>query len=160
MAAFKYEYSGNSGFYKVSAQVVGEICEELEKSEKGLSPSSLLDASRDESSPLHNEFEWDDTVAAEKWRLEQARLMISHIRIVKTNDQEEREAQRERAFVSTPGRKSVYASLDTAMHRKELRNYLLDQARRDSEIFLSKYRRMEQLAAVCREMENFLSASA
>ena len=155
MAAYKYEFSGNIGYHKVSAQTVGEVCEELEKS-GGLSPKALLDASRDEDAPLHSEFTWDDTEAAEKWRLEQARLLISHVRIVMSDDTQEREAMKERGFVTIPGRQSVYVSLDTALHKEEYRNHLLEQARRDSETFIAKYRRVEELSEVVRAMNAFL----
>jgi hypothetical protein len=36
----------------------------------------LLDAARDPKHPLHHYFEWDDTVAAEKYRIDQAMRMI------------------------------------------------------------------------------------
>lgn len=155
MAAFKYEYS--NGFYrKASPQTVGEVCEQLEKSERGLTPQALLDASRDENAPLHNEFEWDDTVAAEKWRLEQARLLIANIRIVRSNDEQERNAYKERGFVSTPGNKGVYVGMQTALNQEKLRSYLLDQAKRDSQSFIAKYRRLQELAEVCEAMESFI----
>ena len=155
MAAFKYEFSGGSGFRKIDAQTVGEICEELENSGTGLSPRSLLDASRDENAPLHGCFTWDDTEAAEKWRLEEARLLIANIRIVKSTDTEERE--RVRGFVSTPGRQSVYVSMNTALHREELRNYMLEQSRRDCEAFMAKYRTLTELANVIDAMKEYLS---
>ena len=153
MSAYTYEYSGAS--YKVSAQVVGELCEQLEMN-GGLTPKALLDASRDPSSPTHCVFEWDDTVAAEKYRIEQARLLISRIRVIQTTDMEERQAQKERAFVSTPGGTSVYASLNNALQKDEWKNYLLEQARRDMELFAAKYRRLEQLASVIDPMLAFL----
>lgn len=154
MAAFKYEFSGGSNFRKVDAQTVGEICEELEQSEGGLSPKTLLDVSRDESSPLHKAFTWDDTEAAEKWRLEEARLLIANIRIVRSTDTEERE--RVRGFVSTPGRKCSYVTLDNALKKDEFRTYLLEQARRDTEAYVSKYRTLSELANVVEAMNEFL----
>lgn len=155
MAAFEYRFA-TGAVHKVSAQSVGEVCEQLEKSEGGLSPQALLDASRNPDAPLHDEFDWDDTVAAKKWRLEQARLLIAHVRIVRSDDEQERQDYKERGFVSTPGRQSVYVSMDTALHRDDYRKHLLEQARRDSETFIAKYRRIEQLAAVVTAMEEFL----
>ena len=152
MAAYEYVFKG---MYKVPAQTVGEVLEGLERN-GGLTPKTLLDSQRDENAPLHNEFEWDDTIAAEKWRLDQAQRMIQSIRIVQTDDTEERKAYRERSFVSTPGGRNVYVSMDTAMHKEEYRNHLLEQAKRDSEVYLAKYRRMEELAAVVTAMEDFL----
>ena len=46
-----------------------------------IQPRVLVDEARDPTHPLHNEFEWDDTLAAEAWREEQARHIIIAIRI-------------------------------------------------------------------------------
>lgn len=47
-----------------------------------LRPKAVVDAARPEDSPLHKEFEWDDGVAAEKYRLEQAQQLIRSFRVV------------------------------------------------------------------------------
>lgn len=161
MPAFTYKYTGNLNVHKVSAQVAGEVCEQLQQSDAGLTPQSLLDFSRDVSSPTHNEFEWDDQVAAEKYRLKQAHNLIIDIRRVtieesRQEDGKQDEEKQDRAFVVTPTRKSEYVSLDRALTNDQWRDGLLKQARKDSEIFLAKYRRLEELAAVNEAMKEFL----
>lgn len=156
MAAFEYAYSDYFSACKVQAQTVGEIMEGLEKQGE-LSPRTLLDASREANSPLHEYFDWDDTTAAEKWRLEQARVLIANVRIIRSDDKQEREALKDRCFVPATGQKGVYVHMDTALHKDEYRKRLLEQARRDSEIYIAKYRRIEELAMVVQEMENFLN---
>lgn len=42
----------------------------------GLRPSKVVEAARPETSPLHSEFEWDDSKAGREYRLEQARRLI------------------------------------------------------------------------------------
>ena len=153
MSAYTYKFE--AGFKQEYAQTVGELCEELERSVEGLSPRTLLDASRDESAPTHSLFEWDDTKAAENWRLEQASQMIRNLRVVRTDDKQEREAMRDKGFVVTPGRQSAYVSLDTALHKEEYRNFLIEQAKRDCETFEAKYRRVNELAEVIIAMEQF-----
>lgn len=56
----------------------GAIAKELKKLErKGeITSQRVVNAARNESHPLHGCFEWDDTVAGEKWRNEQARRII------------------------------------------------------------------------------------
>lgn len=71
---------------KVSAEVAGKVCEELEK-EGGLTASRLVDASRPEDAPLHGEFEWHDHIAAEEYRKEQAREIMRHLIIVQPEDE-------------------------------------------------------------------------
>ena len=65
-----YEFKPCS-YIKASAQVAGEMCEQLSKT-GGLTPKRLVDANRAEDAPLHGEFEWNDTVAAEAYREGQA----------------------------------------------------------------------------------------
>src|SRR6185437_11347508 len=68
---------------KLSAQVVGDELERLRQTNNGeLTAELALDAARPKSSPLHDGFEWDDTVAAEQHRLTQARSMIRSVVIV------------------------------------------------------------------------------
>lgn len=144
MAAFYYAVQGIN---KVSAQVAGEIMERLEQSERGLSPASLLDESRDENAPLHGEFEWNDAAAAEQYRLTQAGNLIRNIRIVA----EEQEAP-VRAFVCTGERKSAYVALQSALNNETWKANLLEAAKRDMTAFTAKYRMLEALSGVIEEM--------
>lgn len=65
---------------KADAQVAGEVCEGL-KNTVGLTKKNLVDASRAEDAPLHNSFEWDDAVAAESYREEQAGYIIRSLTV-------------------------------------------------------------------------------
>lgn len=46
-----------------------------------LTPELVLDVARDPAHPLHSRFEWDDVVAAEAYRREQAHEMIQSVKI-------------------------------------------------------------------------------
>ena len=46
-----------------------------------LRPAAVVEAARDESSPLHGAFCWDDTKAAELYRLDQAQRLIRSFRV-------------------------------------------------------------------------------
>lgn len=46
-----------------------------------LTPTAVLDDARSPNSPLHDYFEWNDDVAAEKYRLDQARRLIRSVRV-------------------------------------------------------------------------------
>lgn len=61
------------------AEKVGRLCESLGVE---MTPRDVLDAARPEESPIHHLFEWDDTEAAEKYRLAQARNIVNHILVV------------------------------------------------------------------------------
>lgn len=51
-----------------------------------LSPAAVVETARDPSSPLHHCFDWDNTSAAESWRIEQARRLIRSVRVVVTHE--------------------------------------------------------------------------
>lgn len=47
-----------------------------------LTPALVVEEARDEQHPLHDRFEWDDAIAAEAWRREQAHELIRSVRVV------------------------------------------------------------------------------
>lgn len=156
MAAYSFEYR-TPGLYKASAEVAGAVMMELSESEAGLTPATLLDASRDENAPLHNEFEWRDDVAAEKYRLTQAQGLIRNVRIVVTK--EDGNEIRERSFVITPGRQSMYKPLDQVLTNDVWRDHLLKLAKEELEKFKAKYKRLNELAEVFAAIDIVLDGS-
>lgn len=182
MAAYEYRFKKGS-VHKVSAEVAGRVCQELSDTPEGLTPKRLVDASRAPDAPMHNEFEWDDTVAGEKYREEQARKVIQHIVVVTTNsdnvrkvrlelatqpgeqaegfseesDNNEEETQ-DRAYVSTGERTTKYVPIVCALSNEEWRKNLLSAARKDIEIFINKYHRLKELANIIDDMNRFLGA--
>ena len=149
MAAYHFKVEN---LFKVSARVAGEECERLAASPEGLSPSSLLDASRSPNAPLHDCFEWDDDKAAELYRLKQAGDLIRNIVI-------EREEGHERAFVNVrPAPVGAYHSIERVLDSDEWRASLLQSAKRDAELFIDKYRRLSEAADACQVLRELLEA--
>ena len=155
MAAFSYAYH-IQGLQKNPIEVVSKVLTELAESEEGLTPKSLLDASRDVNAPLHNEFEWNDGVAAEKYRQYQAQKIIQNVYIQYSTDETERKEKQERAFVPTPDRQSVYVTLKSALTNEQWKAHLLEDAQRDIRSFVAKYRRLTELQDLIKGMEEFL----
>lgn len=156
MAAFSYTYKV-PGLYKTPAEVAGAICQQLQDSKAGLSPATLLDASRDPDAPLHDEFEWRDDVAAEKFRLSQAQGLIRNICIV--TKRADGSMVKDRQFVSAPGGQTQYVALQSALNREDWTEHLLEQARGECKAFLAKYRRLQALAGISSAMEEFLHSN-
>jgi hypothetical protein len=152
MAAYHYEFD-IKGLYKVDAQIVGEMFDNMSSSGIEITPQSVLDAGRDVSSPIHDVFEWEDSVAAEQYRLDQARRLIGHVRIVR--EEEPPQQYKERGFVSISNSNNVYVPLANALSNEEYRNHLLKQAKSDCEVFQAKYRRLQELSAVISAMNEF-----
>ena len=58
----------------------------IEKNGGLITPHILLEESRKPKTPLYNYFEWDDKVAAEHYRLKQARFVLNNIEVVKVKE--------------------------------------------------------------------------
>lgn len=71
--------------------VTNEVIEELDKIAKNdrdglIQPEQVVEVASDESSPLHTHFEWDDSEAAQEYRLHQARNLINRVRVIKVDE--------------------------------------------------------------------------
>lgn len=65
---------------KIGDRVESEL-KRLESRAGTLTPESVIEAARNDKSALHGYFDWDDTIAAHKWRIEQARTLIRSVKI-------------------------------------------------------------------------------
>jgi hypothetical protein len=71
--------------HKGNAEKCYRECETLSE----VTPENVLDKARDDSTELHKCFEWDNSIAGEKYRLIQARDVIRHFVIEYKKDEEE-----------------------------------------------------------------------
>lgn len=118
----------------VKADVVGEVLEKLEQSEEGLTAQAFVDASRPEDAPTHKMFEWRDDVAAEKYREQQARVIINHITI-----KYETVPEPQRAYFHIYHDEPTYKSVGVIKQSEEDMSALLEMARRELLAFEKKY---------------------
>ena len=69
-----------------------------------LTPALVVQTARDPDHPLHGRFEWDDSVAAEKYRLSQGGELIRSIKISYRDDRGEyKDVRQYHSFRSTDG---------------------------------------------------------
>lgn len=123
---------------KADAQTAGGVCYELVRT-VGLTPHNLVEASREESAPLHPAFEWDDTLAAEKWREQQASHIIRSLTI--RVDQSEPV----RAYVSVIQSGEPYEPIRAVITAPDKRARLIEQALAELRAFQSKYATLNEL---------------
>lgn len=130
---------------KLNAQKVGETFEKLE-SNGTLTPSAVVDASRRKNAPLHDFFEWDDEIAAEKYRETQASYLIRSIEIISHGT-----PTPVRAFVSVTREelpKQSYMSVERALSIEDTRESVLETALAELRAFERKYAGLKELANV------------
>ena len=152
-----YEWKVN-GIYKTDANVAGRVLEELNNT-VGLTNENLVNASRPEDAPLHNEFEWDDTIAAEKYRNVQAGKMINllAVRIEEESDEPVRAFYTLNAKIGFGGQ---YDNIRKIMVDSEKKERLLDIAVRELKQFKEKYKMLKELAEVFEAIEKVENGQA
>ena len=126
---------------RTDASIAGMICEQMAKDGR-LSAENLVEDSRPETAPLHGEFTWDDNVAAEQWRKQEARNIISHIEIqIET-------APPVQAFVKLTQAEPIYRETNAVIKTVDGRKILLENAYRELLSFQRKYAALNELANV------------
>jgi hypothetical protein len=109
-----------------------------------LTPKAVVESARGDDSPLHGHFDWDDAVAGEKWRIEQARDIIRCIRVDEGNNIEP-----PRAFLSVHDDGGTsYRSVEEIRTSTDLQERLLAAAERDLESFTVRYRSLKEICAI------------
>lgn len=124
-------------FHKTDPQRVGE---ELGDNP---TPESVLETAKDPNTALHGCFEWDDTKAANKYRLIQARQIIQFLVIKGTENTD----MPQRAFEITT-ETSVYAPVQVIVRNEDEYAALLSRAKAQLKQFAERYRRLSELENV------------
>lgn len=126
---------------KADANAAGAMFEHLEQT-VGLTPQNLLDANRAEGTPLHNEFEWNDSVAAEAYRVTQAQYMIRML-CVQPETSEKPETPVRAYFRTTES--NGYEHIGIILKSEDKHADLLRMAFRELDAFTRKYAALSEL---------------
>jgi len=120
-----------------------------------LKQQDVVEFARNPGTALHGQFTWDDTKAAEEYRLQQASRVIRLYVIRSTDDQR----APVRALVSLAADRSPksglpgYRHIDDVMNDEQLTENLLQTALMELRAFRRKYETLKELAGVWREVE-------
>lgn len=135
------------GIFKANA---GKCYEEIQQIGDEVKPEQVLDKARDETSELHKCFDWDDSTAAEKYRLYQARNVINHLIVVQQEVEEPvKEPVKFRVMLKND-RKPESGYKQTIVMVKDEDEYkkLLEQAYNELRTFKQKYACLVELADI------------
>lgn len=119
-----------------------------------LTPQIVVDEARPADAPLHGRFEWDDSVAGEKYRLVQAARLIRVVRIEYTSPNST-EKKFIRAFSSLhesgePERQG-YAPTEEILENDVTRRILLRNMERDIVVLKKRYGHLAEFAEMMRK---------
>lgn len=128
-----------------NAQKIGKALEAISAEHLGhLRPGDVVEAARNPKSALHSHFTWDDKVAAEAYRMEEARALIRLVRVVDSELDEP-----PRAFLSVPDSDGIsYRGYKEVQQSVELSLAVLRAAERDLTAFRRRYRSLQDVCAL------------
>lgn len=137
-----YEFSEGARFQSgalQNAKEVGKHLEMLRKHCKGeLTPQDVLKDAKNNNSPLHSFFEWDEGKAAEQYRLQQARGLIRSVVAIYTDGKNK--AVRSKAYVHIAEATAPhYRETGHAMSQAKTRNMVLQRAWRELTAWRKRY---------------------
>ncbi len=119
------------------------------------SPVAVVEFARNPNTALHTRFEWDDSKAAEGYRLWQARQVISLELVV---IQAERKEVETRLFVSLADDRKPeggYRLITDVLNDADLRQKLIDEALSELKAIKVKYGHLKELAAIFDMVDSF-----
>jgi len=133
-----------SGIFKADPQKCFE-----EIGDKSVSPEEVLNKARNEKSELHKCFEWNDGIAAEKYRLQQARTIINLL-VIKTERDDEIPI---RVYQITSQRNTYQPSRLFLQQPDEYRK-LLERAKSELIAFKNRYKTISELEMIFELIDN------
>lgn len=138
------------------AKIVGPELERIEKATGCLKPESVVELAAPDDAPLHPFFEWRDTVAAKKFREDQARNLIRSV-VVQIEDSETTPVRAFVSVTSAPEERnfegSAYISTARALKNTDYRAQVLEDALNELNSFRTRYQHLRELADVFRAIE-------
>lgn len=147
------------GKAKHDASAVATELQRIEQAKRGLRPQDVVAAARNARNPLHRYFDWDDTKAAQKWRIEQARALIASVRVTLIAAPE-RGLVRAFVHVDSGDDKQHYGFVQAVMSDPKRREIVLARARAELESFEHRYAEFQELAEVFKAARQFITRAA
>ena len=131
--------TGVGGFVKADAN---KCAQEIVSIGESAEAQQVVDFARDENTELHKCFEWDDKVAGEAYRRDQARWVLRHLVI---KEQEPPKYKPEIRFFFKPNKTEGYKQTQLIVRNEDEYASLLAQALKELGWFRAKYGRLVEL---------------
>lgn len=133
----------------LDADVFGQEMERLESEHGQITANMLLDSARSSESRIHNYFEWNDSIAAEKFRLRQASYFICALAIAEQPSENLKVNTPIRAYMNVGTRSNgEFVNTKAAISDESMREIVLKNALEELKRAQSKYRGLSELSEV------------
>lgn len=131
-----------SGLFKTDPVKVYEELQTLDE----ITPDTVVELARNKDSVLHSMIDWNDKVAASKWRKQQARIILCNL-VVEVREHEGEEPKQIR-LLHKPDENKLYQEIGFFIQNESEYEKLLNQAKRDLDSFRVKYHVLNELKPV------------
>jgi predicted SPOUT superfamily RNA methylase MTH1 len=169
IAGYAWKDKKTESFYHATAEQAHDAFEIIRKREGKLTPEAVVEDARPEDSVLHEDFEWRDDVAAERYREGQARKMIGSVRILRVDSRPpvrayvnvrviEQKPLKFEDVVRKPEPEAddaqaqegvrCYMPMQEVLQKPALYDQMMADARRDAQTYRQKYSTLEELAPI------------
>ena len=129
-------------------KLIDELHELYQDNDGLLTPEKIVEAARNVKTELHSHFEWDNSIAATQYRIQQARELL-RVTVEYVHDGKgKRIPQRVFVSLSDDRKEGGYRSSVDVFNNKEYRAQLLRDALEDLETFKRKYFELKELAEI------------
>lgn len=146
---WKKGYEGYLQDRSLDAQKIGEELFQIESEIESFKPKDMVDYARNhEDSELHKGFEWDDSIAGEKYRIEQARYINRILVYVDNSPKQDGEDKQEIRVFYQPNRIDGYRETIEIVRNEDEYQALLSQALAELKRFKKKYSMLVELEEI------------
>lgn len=136
--------------WKIEGQFMADaekVYNELQEIGDTYTPDDVLERAKDESSELHKCFDWDDTVAAYKWRKQTARMVCNSL-VLTVIESEKEPPKQFRMIQHTGDSREGYQSAVKLYQNPKRYNALLERMKVDATRFIDRYESLPEAAEV------------
>lgn len=141
-----YKKIRKAGLIKRPKNKVKEALELILDDRGKLTPEIVVEEATDTNSPLHNRFEWDNGKAGHKYRLMEARLLITSVKVGFVG-----EKQKGFYNVKTEIGDRVYLPSPTVLSDKAMARQVLVYAAKQLKHWTEEYRNISEFQGVVNE---------
>ena len=131
------------------------VYHEIQTLGNSYTPDDIVELAKDESTELHKCFEWDDTIAAEKWRKHTARLICCSLQVVVEKEEKEPVTYR---LIQNDRSEQAYKPVTMTVRNDDEYGRLLKQAKLELKAFKERYKKITELETVIDEIDRIINS--
>ena len=154
-----FQWKDGAKISKISAQKAGERFDQLRAKHGEVTPALVVDDARPVNALLHPLFEWNNTRAADQYRLYQARHILNSI-VTVNPEKPDAKPMRYLLVVNETGEGRSYVPTPIIMSDAQLRAQVISRALREARAWQARYQEYMELAAIFAAIEEVSDSAA